>query len=363
MKKTFLIFSILSGLAGSTWAQSSVTAYGLLDIGLNYQKPGSWTTGNELSLSSGIASQSRIGFKGSEDFGSSLKAIFQIEAGIQLDNGQSNQTGTLFNRASWIGLQGDFGTVTMGRQFTPMYNALFALDPFQLGMAGNANNLMNVGGANFVGNALVGGSNLSLENGGGSMEQNSSMHYLSHDWNGFSLEYNYGFGGRSGSHSDGSEVGYTVNYANGPVLLLASYDGINAIDNSGTFKTILVGGSINWAQYGAPLITNIGYQTNKGTDLIGGKQIDTTDLLLGLKIPLGSHEILFSYIHVDNKALDGYTANQLALGYTYALSKRTSFYTSIGEVFNKGGSEYTLGTASSPGYGVKAFDLGMRHSF
>ena len=213
------------------------------------------------------------------------------------------------------------------------------------------------------GNTLIGGTNVNLENGGGSMEQNSSMHYLSHDWHGFSLEYNYGFSGHAGNHTDGAEIGYTVNYANGPVLLLASYDGINSLDNSGTFKTILVGGSIDWSSYGVPLKTNLGYQTNKGTDLIGGQLVDSTDLLMGLRIPMGPHEILFSYIHLDNKALDGNTANQFALGYTYALSKRTSFYTSIGEVFNKNGAEYTLGNASNPGYGVKAFDLGMRHSF
>ena len=363
MKKILFTFAMLSGLASTAWAQTSVSTYGLLDIGLNFQKPGAWTTGNELSLSSGIASQSRIGFKGSEDFGSSLKAIFQLEAGIQLDNGQSTQSGTLFNRASWIGLEGDFGTVTMGRQFTPMYNALYSLDPFQLGMAGNANNLMHVGGANFNGNILIGGNNVNLENGGGSMEQNSSMHYLSHDWHGFSLEYNYGFSGHAGNHTDGAEIGYTVNYANGPVMLLASYDGINSLDNTGTFKTILVGGSIDWSSYGVPLKTNLGYQTNKGTDLIGGQLVDSTDLLMGLRIPMGPHEILFSYIHLDNKALAGNSANQFALGYTYALSKRTSFYTSIGEVFNKNGAEFTLGNASNPGYGVKAFDLGMRHSF
>jgi len=363
MKKSLILLAIFAAYAGTASAQSSVTMYGVLDAGLNYEKPAVAGSGNEFSLGSGISTPSRIGFKGSEDFGGSLKALFQIEAGVQIDNGQSTQTGTLFNRASWIGLSGDFGTVMAGRQFTPMYNALYSIDPFELGMAGNAGNLMHLGGANLVGGNLTGGNHTWLENGGGSMEQNNSMRYVSHDYKGLSIEFNYGFGGTAGSTSDGSETGYTVNYDQGPVHLLASYDGINATNFSNTFKTTLVGGSINWGEYGLPLKTNFGYQTNKGTDLIGSNIVNSTDLLLGLRVPLGRHEVLFSYIHLDSKTNPSYQANQYALGYTYALSNRTSFYTSIGEISNKNGSEFTLGNASNPGYGVKAFDLGIRHSF
>ncbi len=366
MKKSHLALAMLAGFSAAASAQtSSVTVYGLLDAGISYEQPATLapaTAGNQLSLQSGISAPSRVGFKGTEEINSSLKAIFQLEAGINIANGQNSETGTLFNRQSWLGLQGDFGMVSVGRQLTPMYNALYSIDPFELGMAGNAGNLMHLGGANLNGNLLVGGSTLALANGGGSQSQNSSLRYISHDWNGFSLEANYGFGGQAGSTSDAAENGGTINYLNGPVHLLVSYDGINAVDNSNTFKTTLVGGSINWTDYGVPLKTNIGYQTNKGNDVVGATNVDSTDLLLGLRIPVGPHEVLFSYIHSDNKNTGG-ESEQFALGYTYAFSKRTTFYSSVGEIINKNGNDATVGNGDNAGYGYRAFDLGLRHAF
>ena len=366
MKKSLILLSVLASVAGTAFAQSSVTMYGVLDAGLNVETPPASTpasAGNQYSLASGISTPSRIGFKGSEDFGASLKALFQLEAGVQLNNGQSTETGTLFNRASWIGLSGDFGTVMLGRQFTPMYNAVYAIDPFELGMAGNAGNLMQLGGSNVRGTTLIGGGNLQLDNGGGSMTQNNSMRYVSHVDHGFSLEFNYGLGEQPGNFSDAAETGYLVNYENGPLHLLAAYDAVNAINNSDTFKSKLVGATMDWTEYGVPFKTSIGYQSNKGADLIGAGNADTTSLLLGLRIPMGRHEVLFSYVHLNDRSSLGYQANQLALGYTYALSTRTSFYTSVGEMLNKNGADYTLGNASNNGYGVKAFDLGIRHAF
>jgi len=187
------------------------------------------------------------------------------------------------------------------------------------------------------------------------------LRYVSHDWNGFSLEANYGMGGQAGNTNDGTESGATVNYNNGPVMLLASFDNVNAINNSNTFKTTLVGGSLNWTDYGVPLKTNFGYQTNKGSDLVNSANIDSTDLLLGLRIPVGPHEVLFSYIHSDNK-IDGGKGDQYALGYTYALSKRTTFYSSVGKIINKN-DDFTTGNASNAGYGVKVIDMGLRHAF
>ncbi len=366
MKKSIIALSasvVLSVHPGSASAQTAVTLYGVLDAGIDVQSPSSSSTaGNQSSLQSGISTPSRIGIKGVDDVGASLKVLFEIEAGVQIDRGDSSVPGTLFNRASWVGLSGDFGTVLVGRQLTPLYSALYSIDPFELGMAGNAGNLMHLGGGNLNGTTLVGGNNLMLENGGGSTAQNNSLRYNSHDWNGFSTELNYGFASQSDSISRGSETGATLYYRNGPLLMLASYDGINNLNDSHKFQTTLVGGSIDWSEFGLPVKTNIGYATNKGTDLIGGALTDSSNLLLGLRIPVGPHEVLFSYIHnTDNNY--GLDANQIALGYTYALSNRTTLYSSIGEIFNKNSANYTLGNASNTGYGVRGFDLGLRHSF
>lgn len=364
MKKSLLALAVLATLAGSAAAQSSISMYGVLDAGINYQtSPITSGAGNQLTLGSGMSTPSRIGFSGSEDFGTSMRVLFQIEAGLQLNNGQSQESGTLFDRASWVGLGGDFGTVTIGRQFTPMYNALYSIDPFELGMAGNAGNLMHLGGANATNGVLIGGNNPLLLNGGGSMLQNNSMHYLSHDYDGFSFEYNHGFGQQPGDRSNGAENGFSLYFDRGPVHLLAAYDAVNSLDNSNTFKSTLVGGTLDWSDYGVPVKTSIGYQTNRGTDLLGGTNIDSTDLLLGLKVPLGRHQLMASYIHLNNNLMPGGQADQYALGYAYELSKRSWLYCSVGETRNRNGAAFTVGNASTIGYGTKSFDMGIRHSF
>jgi predicted porin len=367
MKKLLLALSILSSFAGSAaWAQT--TFYGLVDAGVNFEAPNAsspLTPGNRLALQSGLATPSHIGFTGSENLMGNLKALFKLEAGVLINNGQNSEPGVLFNRASWLGLSGDFGSVRVGRQYTPMYDAVYALDPFELGMAGNAANLMQLGGANSSGATLVGGNNPMLGNGGGSALQNNSLRYVSHSWRHFSVEANYGIGGQAGSASEGAETGMAVNYENGPLMLVAAYDSTHALSSSDVLRSTLVGGNMKWSGYGVPLTTSMGYQINQGTDLTGsvGGEVDAASWLLGLRAPFGPHEVLFSYLRFADHTSLGYEANQFALGYTYALSKRTTLYSSVGRVINKNGADFTLGNASNAGYGVKALDLGIRHAF
>ncbi|MFJ3046019.1 porin [Herbaspirillum chlorophenolicum] len=106
--------------AGSAHAQSSVTIYGLIDATISTQnnadKNGSRLTGISTAWFSG----NRIGFKGNEDLGGGLSAIFKLEAEYVVGTGEMDTPGVLFNRDSWVGLQDKktFGQVTLGRQNT-----------------------------------------------------------------------------------------------------------------------------------------------------------------------------------------------------------------------------------------------------
>jgi predicted porin len=77
---------------------------------------------------------SRFGFKGSEDLGNGLKALFQIEFAIETADGLSTTAGdeTINNRLGWAGLSGNWGTAAIGRQWTPYYNAVNKSDIFQM---------------------------------------------------------------------------------------------------------------------------------------------------------------------------------------------------------------------------------------
>lgn len=116
MKKTLLAAAALLAVTGSAFAQSSVTLYGLVDLSLESVKGDSSIT----RLSSDRYNSSRLGFRGIEDLGGGLKAKFILESGLNADTGVAGSgTGTsarFFSRAAWVGLEGGFGEVRLGRQ-------------------------------------------------------------------------------------------------------------------------------------------------------------------------------------------------------------------------------------------------------
>ncbi|WP_395398982.1 porin [Pseudoduganella sp. UC29_106] len=118
---------------------SSVLMYGIVDMGLVRESGG---TASVTKVTSGVESGSRLGFKGTEDLGDGMAAIFLLESGYQADTGAMGQGGLLFGRQAYVGLQSRAGTVTLGRQYTPQYVAVVTADPFGSGTAGDTKNLM-----------------------------------------------------------------------------------------------------------------------------------------------------------------------------------------------------------------------------
>jgi len=120
MKKSLIALAIASAVSAPAFAATSnVDVYGVLNLSLNYVDPDAnipaTTIGQDTSTSI-TSNASRIGFKGTEDLGGGLAAIWQIESGFNADE----QTGTLGNRNTFVGLSGGFGTVLMGNHDTPM---------------------------------------------------------------------------------------------------------------------------------------------------------------------------------------------------------------------------------------------------
>ena len=147
-----IIALALAGLASSAaFAQSNVTLYGRADYGYMIrgdQDGGSPNVKQKNEFASGIGGGSRIGFKGSEDLGNGLKAIFEIEYGLSLDSsgggaaaGQANGAGTSttwWNRHSYVGLSSaSLGTVVGGRLDGVRYGIFNKYDAFAGGNIGN----------------------------------------------------------------------------------------------------------------------------------------------------------------------------------------------------------------------------------
>ncbi|MDC8759817.1 porin [Janthinobacterium fluminis] len=358
MKKSIISLAVLAAASNMAFAQSNVTIYGVVDAGIVSERGAA--VGSTTKVSSGIASASRLGFRGTEDLGNGLSAVFGLEAGFNVDTGTQNEGG-LFGRQTFLGLKSTtLGTVTLGNQYTSYYKALTEVaDPFAGGYAGTATNLFP-----------------------STQRAKNSIVYVSPAFSGFTGEVSYTLGEQAGSNKSGRQVGAAVAYANGPLNARLVYSVANndvpALNVDGDLaRNILLAANYDFTVAKA----FFAYGKDKGTASAMGGKIDvaatlanlpnagrltdnSTNLLLGVSAPVGqAGTVMASYIRKNDTDSSNFDATQWAVGYSYALSKRTSAYTSFAKIKNTNKAGYTVGNASEVGSGDKAFNVGMRHSF
>jgi predicted porin len=115
-------------------AQSSVTLSGVLDGGIRFLTNASASGGNQFTMqSNGYHNNNRFDLSGVEDLGGGMHAHFLLESGFMLGSGAfDNTTNQIFQRQAFVGLDGAFGAVDAGRQWTTGHDILFYYDPFEL---------------------------------------------------------------------------------------------------------------------------------------------------------------------------------------------------------------------------------------
>ncbi|PUA17838.1 porin [Glaciimonas sp. PCH181] len=197
MKKIILVAGLLGGIAGMAQAQTNVTIYGLIDLGLDYTTN---TRGKSLvDMESGYAQGSRLGFKGNEDLGGGLSAVFQIENGFAADTGKLGQGGLMFGRQALVGLSSKTGgTLTLGRQYDSIVDYVGPV---------TAN-------GNWAG--LLFSHPYDNDNTDNSFRVNNSVKYTSPTFSGFTFGGLYGFGETAGSSANNRTYSLGGSYANGP---------------------------------------------------------------------------------------------------------------------------------------------------
>jgi len=347
MNINLLITCVLCALGGAAYAQSSNTVYGVVDTGLVRESGGA--AGNVTKLTGGVESGTRLGFRGVEDLGGGLRALYTLEMGILADTGASGQGGLAFGRQAWVGIGGAPGQISLGRQYTPLFLALNTIDPFgAVSTAGTAANLMSIGG----------------------IRMNNTIKYSLADLGGFNADVSYGLGEVAGDNTAGRQIGALLGYTSGPLNIKLAYHTANSVPtaqspSSVNGRTTMVGATydFNVVKVAAAVAVNKGAVSVSGTP-----QIDSRDILVGATVPLGAGKLMASYIKKDDRT--GITirdARQWGIGYTYLLSKRTALYTAYGRINNTAAAGqpgfYTVGNASDLGTGDRAFNLGIRHSF
>ncbi|MGS0744242.1 porin, partial [Glaciimonas sp. GG7] len=247
IRSNLFLVAAMALSVSQAYAQSSVTLYGVADSLVTYQN--SQTTlgattggGSNTRVSSGAWAGSRFGFKGTEDLGGGLAAIFVLESGFSIDTGTAQFTNALFARQSVVGLNDQtYGKVTVGRQYTAYYMQLAAFSPttwttgFFGAHAGDVDALDT------------------------SVRTNNSIMYTSPTLNNFTVAGSYAFGEVPGSTKQGSTASVGVQYKNGPIGIGAGYMRVNnSTVNGGAWGT---DSSTNSG--GQPVVSAVtnGYQT------------------------------------------------------------------------------------------------------
>lgn len=327
MKKSLLALAVLGAFAGAASAQTNVTIYGIVDAAIT-RTDTSATSANWSLDSSGQYNRngSRIGFRGTEDLGGGLSAIFTLENGFGADNGTLQQGGRLFGRQAFVGLQGGFGAVKLGRQYTPMHNALDSVDPFNTGFAGNVENLFSGAGIR-MDNTI----NYSLSAGG------------------FSGQVAYGFGEVAGDNSASRNIGLGLGYTNGPINVQFAHQNTNNATDTGETKVSMLGGTYDFRVVKAHLAVQ-----QDETELGTATTAKDRNWMVGVSAPVGAAGLVMaSFVRSDDRLASNVDADQYAVGYLHNLSKRTNVYTSFARVNAK-----PAGSVDS-----NVFNVGLQHRF
>jgi len=378
MSKKLLAAAIAAALApAAVMAEASnVTIYGRIDYGFMSRGGDSGglsqagRTGRLNDFEDGILGTNRFGFKGSEDLGNGLKAIYEFEFGFSGDSGQS--FGGTTNRHSWVGLTGAFGTALGGRVDGARYSFVGKYDPFKNQTVANAGSLFGVtsglGQADRADNAVV---YITPELAPG-------LKFLAAYTTSLLSEAGSGaIAGQDVETGDTPLYAIAAMYDNGPISLLLDYENLQ-------IKRVGAGGSdlefdlwVAGASYDFGVAKLSAYYESTEGDDTASKAVSNGDgWLIGLSAPVTSNITLkASYVKAnDDRAADS-DCSKWGIGGEYAFSKRTTAYATYAKINNDdlarcgisknaaGGNGTGSGGAGGTGYGDSGFNIGLAHTF
>ena len=388
MKKVTLVAAgVLSLVAAPVMAQSSVTLYGIVDAAVSYTT--NQAAGNVTRLDAGQLATSRWGIRGSEDLGSGMKAFFNLESTLINDTGAAGlgfggpagaaptlsavptvaeraaltayrtaQAGgastSLFDRAAIVGLSGDFGSVSAGRQNILGVDSIGLADPIGLAHPGTGN-------PNVAFSALNQGNiynSFGTNGGGAALRQNNSIRYLTPVFgNAFGGALMYGAGERAGNSSAGTYKGISGYYRSGQSGAALAYATLN--NNAGANGSPLLAPSDKLTLWGGGVKYEINSMfTVKGTYAQNKQDVSNRKIaVVGLGVDYAVTPLLTmtaayyntkstgQVVAANGAGADGKAAQFYLIG-KYALSKRTALYSTYTHA--KAGSAALADTELAP---------------
>lgn len=372
-------------LSAEISAQTSATLYGVIDNALTYAS--NQRGHSNFYMSQGNLQASKFGLLGTEDLGGGTKAVFRLESGFNSANGAQGASGFMFNRQAYTGISNDtYGTVTLGRQYTPYFTMIGPLGPTS---------------------ALTGATGAhpgDIDAMDTTLRFNNSLTYASPNLAGLQFSGQYGLGGVPGSVTTGSNLSAALRYDYKALAVAAGYIKLKDMATSPALGSFAINSPVN-----------NGYASARSTQIVGAAARYTIDeLMLGLnysnvRYTPGSSSLFasmamfnsygaissyrftpamtvaagYSYTRASrsNGVSDAARYHQVSLEQTYALSKRTVLYALQAYQHAQGQSLIASGSGSvqianavavvgdsqngSPSSGPSQFvgTVGIRHAF
>lgn len=332
---------IAAAVAQPAVAQDNVTIYGVVDMFLA-RTTGGGSDMNVLDGRGGL-SGSRLGFRGSEDLGNGLKALYVLEYAVSPDTGEGPARG----RQSWVGLRGGWGTASAGFQYAPGYLVGPRFDPMDgSGLIAPRASL-----------AVAGDYTISS---GSRARWTNSVRYASPDFNGFAVQ------GIFANHDDESSDrpsgddrwGLGATYKRGPLDLGLVYHNVGAGIGVEDSKEVYIAVSYDFG-----MARVMGSWQQKDAD--GSTSADSKLYSVGLVVPVTKlTSIEGGYARLDPHGGDN-DGNSVTLGVIHHLSKRTSLYAAYNRLHYEDLAVRRSGIERAVDAGETAHTMlaGIRHKF
>jgi predicted porin len=412
MQKKLIALAVSGLVSGAAFAQSNVTVYGVADLTFdNVQASGAspfvvdigtgagdvahtyndlnWPGRNRVS-----ANSSYIGFKGAETMGNGLTAVFQFEGGVGVDTGSAFS----FNRDSFVGIAGGFGTVAMGNLTGPTRGLGAAMDvnAGATGIGANSALLGKLGGATLAGYnpyftfpATTADDN-TVANGQAAMgalgycatasstcaslfdtRWQNALAYISPNFAGVTITAAYVANENKTRQDVASKLntwGYDigVKYEGGPIMAGLTQNQARVNDTINTKATdTRAAGKYNFG------IGTVGLMYDRVRVEADGLDLKRNAYFIPVTFTVGAGKIVAQYgLAQDIKGMDGAEntgAKLFMVGYEHSLSKRTMVKAVYSTVRNEADAYYDYGVNAVggilPGADPKGFQVGIRHSF
>ena len=350
MQKKLIALAVAGLASTAAFAQTNVTIYGIVDMAGVY-KNGQAAGKNQWAVESGVLSTSRLGFKGVEDLGNGLKALFTLEYGLVADTSNgigASSTASAVARQQFVGLTGGFGTVVAGHLQTTGLD--FAVASSALGGSPSLGAFNVVGKVNGINSSLATGAATSVVNAGA--RASNAVAYISPSFGGVTLAYNHARVTEAAlgtTTADNYANLLSASYAGGPVTAGAVYSKVSR-PASPASDDITEWGIRAGYDFGVAKL-QAAYQTNKDKNITVGKD---KKYVISVSAPIGAKAaVIGEYAKLSQDQTPGADDQKAwTVAGTYSLSKRTTAYAGVVQT-NPEGANNNLTT----------YAAGLRHSF